>query len=283
MIQYVQDSLIWAFSTLDMIQISAILDIIAKALAIAGSISGGAIFLVKAQAWASKKLEFTIDVAREIDKLQGWDHDPYKGENTLCIPGSYYPRNASMKRPLSWLYLASMRLKAALYRVVSCDTPFLQKTEFKFSNYNYAGLDPVFDVLIVNSTQRNVVVIGLGIQICSVAHVMQGMGSPPARMIKALAVYRVAIPNLNQQMHERGVWGDPRLLETQRVNATISVQPFPDRISLEVGGILRYKLQLNGYVRNVPTLSVVRFFTKTSRNKSYWSGFVRLTHIGAEI
>ena len=282
MIQYVQDSLIRVLTTLDMNQISAILDIIAKALAIAGSISGGAIFLVKARAWASKKLKFTIDVARETHKLQGWDHDPYKGENTLCIPGSYYPRSASIKRPLSWLYLATMRLKAALYRVVSRDTPFWQKAEFKFSNYSYAGLDPVFDVLIINSTQRNVVVIGLGIQICSVAHVMQGMGSPPARMIKALAVYQVAIPDLNQQMHERGVWGDLRLWETQRVNATVSVEPFPDRISLEVDGTLRYKLQLNGYVRNVPTLSMIRFFIKTSRNTFYWSGFVRLTHIGAE-
>lgn len=162
-------------------------------------------------------------------------------------------------RPLSWLYLASMRLKAAIYKIASRGTPFLQRANFRFSNYNYAGLDPVFDILVVISTQKDIVVIGLRIQICSVAHVMQGMGSPPARMIEALAVYQVAIPNINELMHESGVWNDQRLLEAQRVNAMVNVEPFHDRISLEAGGTLRYKLQLNEYVRNVPTLSIIRF------------------------
>lgn len=283
MIQHIQDLFTRAISTPNLDRVSTILDVIVATLAICGTIGGGVVALRKAQAWSSKKLEYTIDVERLIDKSQGWGPDAYKGEYTLCIPGSYYPRKASMKRPLSWLCLASMRLKAAIYKIISRGTPFLQKTDFNFSNYSYAGLDPVFDILVVNSTQKDIVVIGLGIQICSVAHVMQGMGSPPARMIDALAIYQVAIPNINELMHERGVWNDPRLLETQRVNVIASVEPFPDRISLEVGGTLRYKLQLNEYVRNVPTLSIIRFFIKTSGNAYHWSGFVRLTHIGAEV
>lgn len=283
MIQYIQDFITRQISALDLNRLSTILDVIVAALAIGGSIAGGVVFLRKAQLWSGKKLEYTIDVRRHVDESQGWCPDPYKGENTLCIPGSYYPRKVSIKRPLTWLWLASMRLKAAVYAIVSRGTPFLQKTDFNFCNYNYAGLDPVFDVLIVNSTQKDIVVIGLGIQICSVAHVMQGMGSPPARMIEALAVYQVAIPDIKARMHERGAWNDPRLLETQRVNVMVSVEPFPDRISLEAGGTLRYELQLNEYVRNVPTLSTIRFFIKTSKHKFYWSGFVRLTHIGAEV
>jgi hypothetical protein len=283
MIQHIQDLFTWVIRTLDLNRLSTILEVIVKALAIGASIYGGAIALRKAQSRKSKKLEYTIDVTRLTDQSQGWRPDPYKGENTLCIPGSYYPRTASMKRPLSWLYLASKRLKAAIYQIASRGTPFLQKTDFCFSNYNYAGLDPVFDLLVVNSTPRDIVVIGMGIQICSVAHVMQGMGSPPARMIETLAVYQVAIPNVNALMHKRGAWNDQRLLETQRFNAMVNVEPFADRISLEAGGILRYKLQLNEYAHNVPTLSIIRFFIKSSKNELYWSGFVRLTHIGAEV
>jgi len=260
MIQHVQGLFARAVNMLDVNCLSTILDVIVAVLRICGSIFAGVVVLRKAQAWSSKKLEYTIDVERIVDQPQGWGSDPCNSENTLCIPGSYYPRRSTMKRSLSWLYLASMRLKVAMYKIASRSMPFLQKTDFRFSNYNYAGLDPVFDVLVVNSTQRDIVVIGLGIQICSVAHVMQGMGSPPARKIDALAVYQVAIPNINELMDERGAWNDQRLLETQRVNAMVNVEPFHDRISLEAGGTIRYKLQLNEYVRNVPTLSIIRLF-----------------------
>jgi hypothetical protein len=175
-----------------------------------------------------------------------------------------------------------MRIKAAIYRAASRSTPFLQKPVAYFTNDSYSGLDPIFDVLVENSSHKDIIIVGLGIEICSVAHVMQSMGSPSARKIESLGDYQVEIPNINARMIQKGAWRDGRVLETQRVNIKVGVDPFPDRISLEAGGHLRYTLQLNGYVRNVPTQSIIRLFVQTSRNTLLWSKFIRLTHIGAD-
>ena len=283
MTQRFQEFVGWAVARFDLTTLSTFLDVIASALAISGFAFGGILALWKAQSWLSRKLVYSIDVVGISGQSKGWTLDPYKGECMLCIPGSYYSRAARAKTPLSLLYIAFMRSKAFVYRIASRGTPFLQKPDFYFSNYNYAGLDPAFDVLVVNTTKKDIIIVGLGIQICSVAHEMQGMGSPPARMIETLASYELVIPDVNGQLRKSGVWRDPRLLETQRVNTAVSVEPFSDRISLEAGGTLRYTLQLNGYVHNVPTQSVIRLFIKSSNHAFHWSGYVRLTHIGAEV
>jgi hypothetical protein len=283
MTQRFQEFVRWAVAIFDLNSLSTFLDVFESALAIGGFALGGFLALWKAQAWLSRKLVYSIDVVGLCGQSKGWTLDPYKGKCMLCIPGSCYSRRARTKTPLFLLLMAFMRSKAFVYGIASRGTPFLQKADFCFCNYNYAGLDPVFDVLVVNATGKDMVVIGLGIQICSVAHEMQGMGSPPARMIETLANYKLVIPDVNGQLRQRGVWSDPRVLETQRVNIAVSVEPFSDRISLEAGGTLRYTLQLEGYVHNVPTKSVIRLFVKSSNHAFHWSGYVRLTHIGAEV
>jgi hypothetical protein len=283
MTQRLQEFVRWAVEKFDLTALSTFLDVIASAIAISGFAFGAILALWKAQSWLSRKLVYSIDVVGLSGQSKGWTLDPYKGECTLCIPGSYYSRAERTKSPLSLLYMAFMGSKAFVYRIASRGTPFLQKPDFYYSNYNYAGLDPAFDVLVVNTTNTDMIIVGLGIQICSVAHEMQGMGSPPARMIEILANYELVIPDVNGQLRQRGVWRDPRLLETQRVNTTVSVEPFSDRISLEAGGTLRYTLQLRGYVHNVPTQSVIRLFIKSSNHAFHWSRYVRLTHIGAEV
>jgi hypothetical protein len=283
MTQRLQEFVGWAVGRFELTALSTFLDVIASTLAISGFAFGGILALWKAKSWLSRKLVYSIDIVGLSGQAKGWTLDPSKGECMLCIPGSYYPRAARTRTPLSLLYMAFMSSKAFFYRIASRGTPFLQKPDFCFSNFNYAGLDPAFDVLVVNTTKENIVVAGLGIEICSVAHEMQGMGSPPARMIESLANYELVIPNVNGELRQSGVWRDPRLLETQRVNTMVSVEPFSDRISLEAGGILRYTLRLTGYVNNVPTQSVIRLFIKSSNNTFHWSGYVRLTHIGAEV
>ncbi|QUY46299.1 hypothetical protein [Acaryochloris marina] len=141
-------------------------------------------------------------------------------------------------------------------------------------------MDPAFDVLFQNTTRRDLVITSLGIEICSVAHVTPYMGSPPARKIECQAKYRLRIPDINQEIRNRGVWSDGRVLETQRVKCKVAVKPFKDMFVIERNGLFRYGLWLDGYVKNVPTNSIIRLWLQNKEGSVFLSPHIRLTHIG---
>jgi hypothetical protein len=281
----------WIIQQADLGQLSTLFGATESAIGICVALGGGIIWVYRRLDNYKKRLRYTISCIDSTGNHGGWIQYLHKEKYAFpilwsrypsSIPGSYYPRNASIRKPLSWPFLISMRLKAAIYRIISRSPPFRQHPAAYFRNDSYAGLDPVFDVLIENTTNKDMTIIGLGIEICCVAYIMNAMGSPPARKIESIGAYQVNMPDINEEMRQRGVWSDGRVLETQSVNEQVFVNPFSDRISLEAGGHMRFTLQLNGYTRNVPTESVIRLFVKSTNKRRFWSDYIRLSHIGAD-
>ena len=280
----------WIAQQADLGQLSTLFGATESAIGVFVAVGGGIIWVYRRLKNRKARLRYTVSCMDSTDNHGGWTQYLYQEKSAFpilwsrypsSIPGSYYPRNANMRQPLSWPYLIAMRLKAAIYRVISPSPPFLQRPAAYFRNHSYAGLDPVFDVLIENTTRNDEIIIDLGIEICSVAYIMNAMGSPPARKIESIGAYEVKIPDINKKMRQRGVWSDGRVLETQSVNEQIFVYPFSDRISLEAGGHMRFTLQLNGFTRNVPAESVIRLFVKSTKRSRLWSEYIKLSHIGA--
>jgi hypothetical protein len=287
---HLNDAIEWIFHQADLGKISTLFGATESAIGTCAALCGGIIWLITRYKNSRKRLRYTVSCADLSSTNDGWIQYLHKERRALpilwsrypsSIPGSYYPRNVGIRKPLSWPYLIAMRLKAAIYRLISRSPPFRQYPVAYFRNYHYASLDPMLDVLIENTTDKDMVIVGLGIEICSVAHIMNAMGSPPARKIESIGDYQVSIPDINEKMRQRGAWSDGRVLETQAVNEQVLVDPFPDRISLEAGGHLRYTLRLNGYTRNVPSESIIRLFLKSTGKRKLWSDCIRLSHIGA--
>ena len=263
-----------------------------SAIGICVTLGGSIIWAYRRLDNSQKRLRYTVSCVDVTGNHGGWTQYLRKEKKfafpilwsrySSSIPGSHYPRNASVRKPLSWPYLISMRLKAVIYRVFSRSPPFRQHPAAFFRNGSYAGLDPAFDVLIENTTNQDMAIIGLGIEICSVAYMWNCHGSPPARKIESIGDYEVIIPDINNILRQKGVWSDGRVLETQSVNEQVFVNPFSDRICLEAGGHMRFMLQLNGYTRNIPTESVIRLLVKSTNKRMFWSEYIRLSHIGAE-
>ncbi|MDG2989943.1 hypothetical protein L3556_03195 [Candidatus Synechococcus calcipolaris G9] len=280
MFDYLKSGISWFFKQHDLQSISSLAGIIVSVIVVIqtfGQIFG---WLWRVQQFTTSGSNFTISPSPSSS--DGWKSCDSKGQNTLCIPGNYYPRYLhppSLGQKFSkWFF----RVKAWFYKLASRSTPFIQRPKYYFSNYNSAGLDPVFDILFQNKTGTDIIITGLGIEICSVAHVMQAMGSPPARKIEFLEKYILQIPDINQEMRDRGLWNDPRVLETQSVNRKISVEKFQDMVSIERDGTFRYELWLNGYVKNIPTESIIRLWLQSNESSVFWSPYIRLTHISYE-
>jgi hypothetical protein len=291
MTTHLRDAIEWISQQADLGKISTLFGATESALGICALLGGGTMWLITRYNNSRKRLRYTVRCGDPSSVNDGWTQYLREERCPLpilwsrypsSIPGSYYPRNVSLRKPLSWPCLIAMRLKAAVYRLFSRSPPFRQHPAAFFRNDYYAGLDPVFDVLIENITNKDIVIVGVGIEICSVAHIMNAMGSPPARKIESIGDYQVNVPDINEKMRQRGAWSDGRVLETQSVNERVFVNPFSDRISLEAGGHMRYTLQLNGYARNVPSESIIRLFLESTGKRRFWSDFIRISHIGAD-
>jgi hypothetical protein len=281
----------WIVQQADFGKLSTLFGVADSAIGTFVALGGGIFWVCRSIYNSRKRLRYTVSCIGLADNHGGWTQYPHKERCAIpilwsrypsSIPGSYYPRSVSIRKPLLWPYLILMRIKAAIYRVISRSPPFRQKPAEYFRNISYAGLDPVFDVLVENTTNKDITIDGLGIEICSVAYTMGGMGSPPARKIESIGDYQVNIPDINRVMRQRGAWSDGRVLETQSVKEQVFVKPFSDRISLEAGGHMRFTLQLNQYTRNVPAESIIRLFVKATTKRRFCSDYIRLSHIGAD-
>lgn len=291
MATHFSNALEWIVQHADLGKLSTLFGATESAIGTCVALGGGIFWVYRSIDNSRKRLRYTISCVGLAGNHGGWTQYLHKERYAFpilwsrypsSIPGSYYPRNASIRKPLSWPHLIIMRIKAAMYRVISRSPPFRQKPAAYFRNVSYAGLDPVFDVLVENNTNKDITIDGLGIEICSVAYTMGGMGSPPARKIESIGDYQVNIPDINKDMRQRGAWSDGRVLETQSVNKQVFVNPFSDRISLEAGGHMRFTLQLNQYTRNVPAESIIRLFVKATTKRRFCSDYIRLSHIGAD-
>jgi hypothetical protein len=280
MFDYLKSGISWFVKQHDLQSISSLVQIIVGILTVAALFGGFFGWLWRVQQFTTSGIEFTVTILSSSSPSDGWTVCNSKGQSTLCIPGNYYPRYSHVPSLAQKFSTWFFRGKAWFYKLASRSTPFLQRPKDYFSNLYYAGLDPAFDVLFQNKTRKDLVITGLGVEICSVAHVMQAMGSPPARKLECLAKYRLPIPDINQEMRDKGLWNDSRVLETQSVSRKVSVEPFKDRIVIERDGIFRYELWLDGYVKNVPTQSIIRLWLQSKEGSVFWSPYIRLTHIG---
>lgn len=126
----------------------------------------------------------------------------------------------------------------------------------------FAYCSPRFDITLLNTTNKPVVLNDVGIEIVSVAHVDTSLpgGIPQSVKVKATESYTIPMPHIPSDIIKASYVQPVDLYEVVSI-------PVPDPIYLQAKAPFRYTLLLHDYVKRVPNKTILRMWLRTNQSQ----------------
>ncbi|MBW4512885.1 MAG: hypothetical protein KME64_41315 [Scytonematopsis contorta HA4267-MV1] len=127
--------------------------------------------------------------------------------------------------------------------------------------------DPLFDITIINQSSESVLLTHIGIEVISLSHLFYCYGAPESIELKIQSEYSINIPDIITQLGGRKyrVQNYPEPSDVVDLSEVIFMK-IQSPIFLESKAPFRYTLRLKNYQEHMPNNTILKIWTKTSKN-----------------
>jgi hypothetical protein len=137
-------------------------------------------------------------------------------------------------------------------------------------------VDPSFDITLISNLDSLNIVHQFGLDVISIANDWKAYGVSQAAEVLQQAKYEIEIPDIRNEIAlEQSNARFPRLLESRKINRSLTVSKNTKFILDADQKILNYEVLLKNYMQNMPNYAVIQFWVKT-QGKQYFSDLIQI-------